>query len=423
MSQRSLITCIVTMLLLCLAGTFARAAAPTITNFAPARGVAGTVVTITGTDLNGATTVAFNGVPVKAFGTNSPTALFALVPEGATTGKITITNANGTATSVTDFAVFFGLKNNPKDGASMVWVPGGTYTMGNADGVGETDEHPAHQVTLTGYWIYQNDVTVAQYLAFCAATKHKLPDYPQPMIYFRYSIYSDLSWAGMTGWNDPALQKHPIVNVNWEDAKAYADWAGMTLPSEAQWEYAARGPKGNNYPWGGTATKADKYNGSDFAKFVHPVRTYTIGKSTWPVGSFPAGASWCGAQDMAGNVSQWCGDWFGDYSATSVTDPSGPATGKYRITRGGSWCTSDHGYRSAGRNINADGGNITTGFRCASLLPTTIAPTITTIAPTSAVVGTVITITGTNLDKVTAITFNGIAAKTITDNTATALVS
>jgi len=216
MSQRSLIMCIVTMLLFCLSGTFARAAAPTITSFAPARGVAGTVVTITGTDLNGTTTVAFNGVPVKAFNSNSATSLIALVPEGATTGKITVTNANGTATSIPDFAVLYGLKNNPIDGASMVWVPGGTFTMGSAAGVGKSDEQPAHQVTLSGYWIYQYDVTVAQYRAFCAATNHDLPPFPQPKIENpTYRFDSNLSWEGKTSWDDPALQQHPIVNVTW----------------------------------------------------------------------------------------------------------------------------------------------------------------------------------------------------------------
>jgi len=435
MPQRSLMTCIVTLLLLCLTSTLARATAPTITSFAPNRGVVGTVVTITGTNLNGATTVAFNGVLVKAFSCNSATSLFALVPVGATSGKITVTNASGTAISVTDFVVLF-LMNNPQDSASMVWVPGGTFTMGCADGVGWVPEHPAHQVTLSGYWIYQYDVTVAQYRAFCAATKHKLPSFPQPMVEYPSNRFdSNLSWAGKTGWDDPALQQHPIVNVTWNDAKAYADWAGVTLPTEAQWEYAARGPRENNYPWGGTATKDDMDNGWDATKYASWENSFNVGKSTLPMGSFPAGASWCGAQDMAGNVWQWCSDWYNDYAAAAVTDPTGPAIGTRRVDRGGSWyCygSFSHIYiRSAYRaDHDPDGYDSQTGFRCASITPEprladtfarTAALTITTIAPTSAVVGSVITITGTDLDNTTTVTLNGIAAKTITDNTATAL--
>jgi len=394
---------------------------PTITSFAPAKGVAGTVVTITGTNLNGITTVAFNGVPVKAFNGNSATSLIALVPEGATSGMITVTNASGTAKSGTDFIVPFGLTNNPIDGAFMVWVPGGTFTMGSAAGVGDKKERPAHHVTLSGYWIYQYDVTVAQYRAFCMATRHKLPEWPG----------EKMSWKGKTGWDDPALQQHPIVNVSWYDALAYADWAGVTLPTEAQWESAVRGPRGNNFPWGGTATKYDRFNGEDATKSANHDNSYKAGISTWPAGSFPADTSWCGAQDMAGNVTQWCGDWYGDYSATAVTNPTGPITGKERVTRGGWWFGgSNYGIGAYRNKANPNSYYNFIGFRCVSTAPGpfpdgtstwVVPPTITTIAPTSAVAGTEITITGTYLDKVTTVTFNGIAAKTITDKTSSTL--
>jgi formylglycine-generating enzyme required for sulfatase activity len=255
------------------------------------------------------------------------------------------------------------VSTNTKDGAAMVWVPGATFTMGSIDGVGKNNQRPAHQVTLSGYWIYKYDVTVAQYRAFCAASGHALPPFS-----------SGFSWAGKSGWNDAALQQHPIVNVTWKDANAYADWAGVSLPTEAQWEYASRGPAENNYPWGGTATAADPNNGWDQTKCANWYNSGSQNISTWPVGSFPAGASWCGAEDMAGNVWQWCADWYGDYSTTPVTNPTGPASGDYRVLRGGSWVNYYDNIEYSNRGAYRGDSNpyyywYNSGFRCASLSP------------------------------------------------------
>ena len=356
------------LLLLYLAGTFAWAAAPIITTIAPTSAVVGTVITITGTDLEKVTSVTFNSIATKNITDNTATALKVTVPEGATSGKLVVTTTGGIVTNSYDFIVLFGLKINGKDGAEMVWVPGGTFTMGSADGVGETNEHPAHRVTLSGYWIYKYDITVAQYLAFCAATKHKLPHFPQPMVDYPNVFQSNYSWAGMTGWDNPALQQHPIVNVSWNDAKAYTDWAGVTLPTEAQWEYAAYGPQGKYYPWGGIP--GDINNGTDNTKCANWYNSRDVGKSTWPVGSFPAGSSWCGALDMAGNVWQWCNDWHGAYTADAVTDPSGPTTGDARVLRGGSWdYGSPRSYSSYRYRCYPDVSGNVGGFRCASLAP------------------------------------------------------
>ncbi len=354
-------------LLWCL-GSLTRAAVPTITSFIPTVGVAGTltVVTINGTNFTGATVVTFNGVDAASFTVVNDTTIKATVPIGATKGTIAVTTAGGMVNSATNFTENGSSRTNPKDKAAMVWVPGGTFTMGSSlpgDGVSDGG---TQQVTLSGFWIYTNEVTVAQYLAFCEDTGRQMPDWP-PWDGDQYS------WADKTGW--PDMPQHPIINVSWYDAQAYAAWAGVTLPTEAQWEFAVRGPLDNNYPWGGTATAADLFNGWDQTKCANYRNSYLMKPqiSTWPVDSFPSGASWCGAQDLAGNVWEWCADWYGNYSPKSVTNPTGPAKGNIHVLRGGSW--NDDGrsvFRGALRGLGLglpDYRSINVGFRCVALLP------------------------------------------------------
>ncbi len=178
---------------------------------------------------------------------------------------------------------------NPKDGAVMVYIPEGEFIMGTSDAQIDTllkrdldnwnlswfnNEKPQRRVYLDGYWMYKHDVTVAQYRKFCGETGHKMPDAP--------------SW----GWQD----NHPIVNVTWYDAAAYCQWAGVQLPTEAQWEKAARGTDGRMWPWGNKwdSRKCNSYESG-------------IGKTS-PVGSYPSGASPYGLMNMAGNVWEWCMD-------------------------------------------------------------------------------------------------------------------
>jgi len=196
---------------------------------------------------------------------------------------------------------------NPKDGATMVYVPAGEFLMGSKDGEGQDDERPQHKVFLTGYWIYRTEVTVAQYKKFCQATGRVMA--------------TDPPWK----WQDD----HPVVNVFWDDAAAYAQWANAALPTEAQWEKAARGTDSRVYPWG---------NDWDGEKCQNSVGGKNAGK-TAPVGSMPAGASPYGCLDMAGNVWEWCADWYdaGYYKNAPARNPTGPATGTTRVLRGGSW--------------------------------------------------------------------------------------
>ena len=199
--------------------------------------------------------------------------------------------------------------------------------------------NPRRDVTLSGYWMYKNVVTVEQYKTFCTATKVAMP--PPPKF--------NKNWA---------KGDHPIVNVNWNDANAYCKWAGVSLPTEAQWEKAARGTDGRHYPWG-----------NDF----EPDRVWSSKKKigdaggTTPVGVY--GISPYGCSDMAGNVLQWCADWYdADYGKSApANDPPGPATGKWRVLRGGSWDRHDQGYfRCAYRYYRGPGYRFSLdGFRCA----------------------------------------------------------
>jgi sulfatase modifying factor 1 len=322
-----------------------------ITGFSPMSGLVGSTVTLTGTNLTETTGVAFNGT-VTTFAVDSPTSITATVPRGATSGPLMVTTSAGTAISAVPFTV----ATVPRH--EMVWVDRSAFSMGTQYGVYWEGPY-TQQVTLSGYWIDKYEVTVAQYRAFCAATERVLPPFP-----------SGYSWVGKAGWSDTALQQHPIVNVSWTDAKAYADWAGLQLPTEAQWEYAAGGGA-SNYPWGGRATHVNPRHGWDQTKCANSYNSYDMGKSTWPVGSFPAGASWCGAQDLAGNVSEWCADWYGPYSHSGqmLINPTGPATGTGRVLRGATWMHGD--YRAAGRNgpSRPDNYAIVIGFRCVSSAP------------------------------------------------------
>lgn len=244
-------------------------------------------------------------------------------------------------------------KTNPIDGAVMVWVPAGTFTIGSLDEKGYYNyDGPAHQVTFTkGFWIYKYEVTVSQYTAFCNATpNNNLPQYMKGH-----------SWSDKENWWDPALKQYPIVNITCKDAESYAEWAGTNVPTEAQWEYAARGPYNNNYPWGGTETSNDPYNGWDQSKCANGSNSNNMNISTWPVGSFTEDKSWCGAMDLAGNASEWCIGY--NYSSTPETDP----IGAYPVLRGGNWLyipgNLPSSFRSSNRSFK-ENLHWTQGFRC-----------------------------------------------------------
>ena len=197
---------------------------------------------------------------------------------------------------------------NPKDGLTYVWIPPGTFWMGALDGDEDAkkDEKPRHEVAITtGFWLSQAPVTVAAFRSCVAEIGGPMPEAPE----FN------------PGWEK---EDHPIVGVTWEAAAAYCSWAGGRLPTEAEWEYAARGGKeGLKYPWGNEISPQNaKYKSAD---------------GTMPVGSYAANGF--GLYDMAGNVWEWCSDRYREdyYSSSPAEDPQGPAEGIQRVRRGGSW--------------------------------------------------------------------------------------
>jgi formylglycine-generating enzyme required for sulfatase activity/L-ascorbate metabolism protein UlaG (beta-lactamase superfamily) len=246
------------------------------------------------------------------------------------------------------------------DGMVMIYVPGGTFQMGSTDAqIDEAmalceqypdeygkcevetfeEESPQHAVTLDGFWIDRTEVTNAQYtlcVADGACRKSRLADQP--------------------AYND---DDYPVAGIPWQDAADYCGWSGGRLPTEAEWEYAARGPEGRVYPWGdefdcGRGNFWDDATGCDDG-YREPA----------PVGSFPTGASWCGALDMAGNAWEWVADVYGPYPAEAETDPAGPATGSERILRGGSWGYLPAFVRSAYRYpVPPTANYLAVGFRC-----------------------------------------------------------
>ncbi len=247
--------------------------------------------------------------------------------------------APGTAEGVALSAYRRGLVRfqSPIDGAELVFVPGGVFTMGLPEAE-HRGESPAHEVELDSYWIYRFPVTNAQYERFKTESGHR----PR---------------ANSRGGADL-----PVSGVCWEDAQAYCEWAGARLPTEAQWEYAARGKEGYKYPWG-NEWDPDRacWDGN-------------AGGEPMPVGSFPQGASWCGAEDLAGNVWEWCRDWYKqDYYSSgpprhNPPGPSGPQTS--HVLRGGSYNMKPVSLRTVHRAERTDPHyNVADGFRCVIELP------------------------------------------------------
>ncbi len=238
----------------------------------------------------------------------------------------------------------------------MVYIPAGNFTMGSTSGYG--DEQPVHTVYLDAYYIDKYEVTNGQYKQFIDAGGYNNSSYWTTDGWTwktSNSMTQPYYWTDTTFGYGAGRENLPVVEVSWYESYAYANWAGKRLPTEAEWEKAARWTDERTYPWGeGIDSTKCNYNSN-------------IGHTT-SVGNYESGKSYYGCYDMAGNVWEWCQDWYGTpYPSGTVSNPTGPATGSYRVERGGSWYNDDDDCRTANRSYNYPFyRNFSIGFRCAS---------------------------------------------------------
>lgn len=236
-----------------------------------------------------------------------------------------------------------------KDPAPMVLVPAGEFIMGSNEG--NADEKPAHQVYLDAYYIDKHEVTIGQYGEFLDVNSFD----PPPL------------WTTMA---QPSYENRPVVNVDWKDASNYCKWAGKRLPTEAEWEKAARGTDGRIYPWGNDPPSPTRAN------FGKERDKWNNHEALVPVGQMKEGKSPYGVYDLAGNVWEWVNDWYDPdyYAASPSRNPQGPISGKFKVIRGGSWDLAPERLRSAQRDLNVPTTtdydspayrNFNSGFRCA----------------------------------------------------------
>jgi sulfatase modifying factor 1 len=234
------------------------------------------------------------------------------------------------------------------DQVRMVTIPAGAFLMGNPDGKGRADEWPQRSVHLDEFAIDQVEVTNERYLVFVATTGHRSPLNP----------YGPDPLASVKG-----IGQLPVVQTTWYDATSYCSWAKKRLPTEAEWEKAARGPDGRPFPWGDEPPTAKRANFD---------REWDEEKTLHPVGSLPGGDSPYGVKDMSGNAREWVQDWYDAeyYQHAPNRNPQGPdKKGVVRSIRGGSWHSPIFDITTTGRGrggfaLQTHG----TGFRCARSL-------------------------------------------------------
>jgi formylglycine-generating enzyme len=249
-----------------------------------------------------------------------------------------------------------------KDGAPMLLVPEGPFTMGSDDvgagwHQGNPNEHPQHTVTLKSYYIDQFEVTIARYAKFLEATKHGVPP----------------------SWDEDAVTSagdRPVVGVDWKDANAYCVWVGERLPTEAEWEKAARGTDKRRFPWGDMQPFVDiaNYNRGLWVSYPITLAPVTSGAEGMSIrhGLKDGGKSPYGLYHMAGNAAEWVADWYDReyYAKAPKENPTGPAEGEKKVLRGGSWGDPPRSIRVTARfSADPEFRDTSIGFRCAMDAP------------------------------------------------------
>ena len=257
----------------------------------------------------------------------------------------------------------------------MARIPAGVFLMGSRDKA--PDEAPVHEVAVDAFWIDRREVTVAEFGAFMAATRYRTEAerFGWSEVFDRvrgeWTRVDGADWRHPEGPGSSGAPEEPVSQVSWNDAQAFARWAGKRLPTEAEWEYAARGGlAGRIYAWGDELRPGGRVM-ANWWQGTFPARD--IGEDGYrgraPVGRFPPNGY--GLYDVIGNVWEWCADWYGPayYRGSPRRDPRGPASGKERVMRGGSWMCSENfcsNYRVASRSrATPDSGLNNVGFRCA----------------------------------------------------------
>lgn len=242
-----------------------------------------------------------------------------------------------------------------KDGAPLVLIPAGSYPMGVpvGDRDGGRDEYPRHVIDIAAFYIDKYEVTNGRYLEFVKATDHRVPQNPK-------NPTRNL-WEGVS--IPESLADRPVVNVDWADASAYCTWAGRRLPTEAEWEKAAKGNHDWRFPWG---------NVEPTNKHLNFNQKWIGERTLMPVGSYESGKSPYGVYDMAGNVWEWVNDWYDAkyYEKSPAKNPPGPASGTKKVIRGAGWQNETPTVRIFTR-VDSDPTirNESTGFRCAMDAP------------------------------------------------------
>jgi serine/threonine protein kinase len=224
-----------------------------------------------------------------------------------------------------------------KDGMLMVFVPAGEFTMGSE--IGENDEKPVRQIYLDAFWIDKFEVNNQQYVKCVNAQVCTDPS--------QFSSKTIIDY-----YQNPAYKNFPVLYIDWNQARTYCEWVGGSLPTEAQWEKAAKIPFENIFPWGNDPPNCR-------------ITNFSLCKGdTVQVGSYPEGSSSCGAMDMSGNVWEWVHDWYGEYQQEDTYNPRGPVTGQYRVLRGGSWKDIEVSLRVSNRSVFPSDVSEFIGFRC-----------------------------------------------------------